>query len=108
MISLNFSQFKSIKSLNLLFILKGEVHLHILLPTPQAKNKQMGPTTEFNLNPQQQEDNGQSSVEDIKTFQHSRNMTGVVGDSKWHDDIKVNELWDKLSVPEQSGTYIWF
>mgnify|MGYP001809648166 CR=1 FL=1 len=64
----------------------------------------MGPTVEFTINPEEKEDNGYSSVEDIKAFQHSRNMTGVVGDSKWHSDIKVNELWDKLSVPEQSGT----
>lgn len=70
----------------------------------QVKNKQMGPTIEFTINPEEKEDNGHSSIEDIKAFQHARNMTGVVGDSKWHSDVKVNELWDKLSVPEQSGT----
>ena len=46
---------------------------------------------------------GPSSAEDIKAFQYTRNMTGVVGDSKWHEDVKVNELWDKLSVPESNG-----
>ena len=69
----------------------------------------MGPTTEFAINPQNQyDDDGQSTAEDIKAFQHARNMTGVVGDSKWHSDIKVNELWDNLSVPEQSGNLIMF
>lgn len=71
-----------------------------------STTKQMGPTTEFTINSgqSQQKYDGQSSVEDIKAFQHARNMTGVVGDSKWHDDVKVNELWDKLSVPEPNGT----
>lgn len=63
----------------------------------------MGPTIEFTINPEAHEDYEHSSVEDIKAFLHARNMTGVVGDSKWHSDIKVNELWDKLSVPEQNG-----
>lgn len=63
----------------------------------------MGPTTEFTINPQRQDEDGHSSVEDVKAFQHARNMTGVVGDSKWHNDVKVNELWDNLSVPEPSG-----
>lgn len=73
--------------------------------TPSTTTKQMGPTTEFTINPNQsqQEYDGQSSVEDIKAFQHARNMTGVVGDSKWHEDVKVNEIWDKLSVPEPNG-----
>lgn len=66
----------------------------------------MGPTTEFTINPQRQDDDGHSSVEDIKAFQHARNMTGVVGDSKWHNDVKVNEIWDKLSVPEPSGNIV--
>lgn len=69
----------------------------------------MGPTTEFTINANQsghQDYDGQSSVEDIKAFQHARNMTGVVGDSKWHDDVIVNDLWDKLSVPEANGKKI--
>lgn len=69
---------------------------------PQT-NKEMGPTAEFSNIPNQEENDVQPSVEDMKAFQHARNMTGVVGDSKWHSDIKVNELWDNLSVPESSG-----
>lgn len=66
----------------------------------------MGPTTEYTINPDQQQGNNRrnsGSVEDIKAFQHARNMTGVVGDSKWHSDVKVNEVWDKLSVPPPNG-----
>ena len=64
----------------------------------------MGPTTEYTIGSSSSENDGQpSSVEDFKSFQYSRNMTGVVGDSKWHSDIKVNELWDKFSVPEKNG-----
>lgn len=67
----------------------------------------MGPTTEFTINNQaQHEYDEQSSLDDIKAFHHARNMTGVVGDSKWHDDVKVNDLWDKLSVPEPNGTKV--
>ena len=66
----------------------------------------MGPTTEFTISSNSAEnDSKSSSVEDFKAFQYSRNMTGVVGDSKWHSDIKVNELWDKLSVPEKNGNF---
>lgn len=62
----------------------------------------MGPTTEFPADPKG-EDNNHSGRNNPKTFQHSRNMTGVIGDSQWHQDIKVNDLWEKLSVPEPSG-----
>lgn len=62
-------------------------------------NKPMGPTPEFSTNPQSVDDN-HSGRAATKYFQHSRNMTGVMGDSQWHQDIKVNELWEKLSVPE--------
>ncbi len=44
-----------------------------------------------------------STLEEMKAFLHARNKTGVIGDVQWHDDIKVHELWDKLSVPESSG-----
>ena len=65
----------------------------------------MGPTTEYTINPDQERDNNgnSSSVEDMKAYQHARNMTGVVGDSKWHSDVKINELWDKLSVLPPNG-----
>lgn len=57
------------------------------------------------MNPDQQGDNtgNSGSIEDMKAYQHARNMTGVVGDSKWHSDIKVNEVWDKFSVPPSNG-----
>lgn len=66
----------------------------------------MGPTTEYTINPDQQRDDNDGnsrSVEDLKAYQHARNMTGVVGDSKWHSDVKVNELWDKFSVLPPNG-----
>ena len=66
------------------------------------QNKQMGPSTEFSTDPNG-EDNNHSGRSNPKTFQHSRNMTGVIGDSQWHQDIKVNDLWEKLSVPEPNG-----
>lgn len=47
--------------------------------------------------------NDSSSIEDMKAFLHARNKTGVIGDAQWHDDIKVHELWEKLSVPEGRG-----
>ena len=54
--------------------------------------------------PHQEENDGHHTLEYMKAFQHSRNMTGVVGDStQWNSDIKVNELWDKLSVAEPCG-----
>ena len=62
----------------------------------------MGPSTEFSTDPNG-EDNNHSGRSNPKTFQHSRNMTGVIGDSQWHQDIKVNDLWEKLSVPEPNG-----
>lgn len=63
----------------------------------------MGPS---NINsPHHEENDGQHTVEYMKAFQHARNMTGVVGDSQWHSDIKINELWDKLSVAEPNGKY---
>ena len=43
------------------------------------------------------------TLEEMKAFLHARNKTGVIGDAQWHDDIKVHELWDRLSVPESSG-----
>lgn len=59
-----------------------------------------------NINSPYQEDNdGSNAIENMKAFQHARNMTGVVGDSQWHSDIKINELWDKLSVAEPNGNY---
>lgn len=71
---------------------------------PRRKQTQMSPTPEFNMNTQMEDGDEHSSIEKMKAFQHSRNMTGVVGDSKWHSDIKVNDLWDKLSVPEANGS----
>ena len=67
----------------------------------------MVPTPEFNMNAQVEDHEEQSSIAKIKDFQHSRNMTGVVGDSQWHTDIKVNDLWDKLSVPESCGKFFF-
>ena len=73
--------------------------------SPPVVSKQMGPTTEYTINPDhQRDDNGSSgTLEDIKAYQHARNMTGVVGDSKWHSDVKVNDLWDKFSVTPSNG-----
>ena len=39
-------------------------------------------------------------------FHRARNKTGVIGESNWHNDIKVNELWETLSVPEGSGKHL--
>lgn len=76
------------------------------LEQPPVENNRMGPT-EYTINPEyQREDNGHSSsVEDIKAYQHARNMTGVVGDSKWHSDVKVNEIWEKFSVAPPNGNH---
>lgn len=62
----------------------------------------MGPTTGYTISPNQQGENKGNS-EEMKVYQHARNMTGVVGDSKWHFDVKVNEVWDKFSVPPSNG-----
>lgn len=53
---------------------------------------------------QPDEDAHASSLEDMKAFHHSRNKTGVLGASQWHDDIVVHELWEQLSVSEGNGT----
>ena len=59
----------------------------------------MSPT----MDPSNGHSDSPTTMEEMKAFLHARNKTGVIGDAQWHDDIKVHELWDKLSVPESSG-----
>lgn len=55
--------------------------------------------------PQSASSEAPHTLEDMKAFLHARNKTGVIGDSQWHEDVKVHELWDRLSVPEASGKW---
>jgi starch phosphorylase len=46
----------------------------------------------------------ESAQEELRTFHHARNKTGIVGGHQkaWSDDAAVNALWTKLCANKES------